>query len=58
MSMLNSKFIIFPKITSEDIKELAREVKEPIYAMGDESAIKVINGEISVVSEVEWEKFN
>ena len=56
--MLNSKFIIFPKITSEDIKELAREVKEPIYAMGDESAIKVINGEISVVSEVEWEKFN
>lgn len=48
----------FPKLTSENIKELAKNVKETIYALDDESAIKIVDGEISVVGEGKWEKFD
>ncbi len=47
----------FPKLRSENIKELAKGVKEPVYAIDDQTAIQVVDGEISVVSEGEWVKF-
>lgn len=47
----------FPKIRSENIKKLAENYPDPIYAVDDQTAIKVVDGKIEVVSEGEWEKF-
>lgn len=53
---LNSEW--FPKVRTEYLLEQAAELKEPIYAIDDDTAIKVINGEVTVISEGKWEKFN
>lgn len=48
----------FPNVRKELIAELAREVPEPVYALDDDSAVKVVEGNITVISEGEWLKFN
>ena len=53
---LNSPW--FPKARVEILEEMAKELKEPLYAIDDQSAIKVDGEEISVISEGEWKKFN
>lgn len=53
---LNSKW--FPKVRLSYLKKLAEEVPYSFYAIDDNTAIKVVNGKASVVSEGEWEKFN
>jgi len=53
---LNSSY--FPNIKEPLLKKLAEQIKEPLYGIDDDTAIKVHDGEISVVSEGEWKKFN
>jgi len=37
---------------------MAQKIKNPIYAIDDETGIKVVNGEITVISEGKWLKLN
>lgn len=53
---LNSKW--FPNMTLENIQKIADETKETIYALDDNSAIQVIDGDFSIISEGIWKKFN
>lgn len=48
---LNSPY--FPKVRREILEELAKEVKGPIYALDDQSALKIVDGKIEVVGEGE-----
>ncbi|MBI1984602.1 MAG: Type 1 glutamine amidotransferase-like domain-containing protein [Candidatus Wildermuthbacteria bacterium] len=43
----------FPKVRREVMEELAKEIKEPIYALDDQSALKIVDGKIEVVGEGE-----
>jgi dipeptidase E len=53
---LNSPY--FPKVRERFIKEIAKKIKEPIYALDDESAIKVKDGKVKIVSEGRYIVFN
>ena len=52
----NSDF--FPNVRHNVIAKIAKKSPEAIYAIDDESAIKVVDGKIEVVSEGEFLKFN
>ncbi|MDH4330535.1 MAG: Type 1 glutamine amidotransferase-like domain-containing protein [Candidatus Moranbacteria bacterium] len=47
----------FPKVNDENLKEIAKKTSQSIYALDDESAIKILDGEMEVISEGEWKKF-
>lgn len=49
---LNSEY--FTKVRVEYLEEQVQELSEPIYALDDESALKIEDGEIEVVSEGSW----
>lgn len=53
---LNSPY--FKKLRKENIEEITKGMSEKIYAMDDQSALKVIDGKIEVVSEGEWFELN
>lgn len=53
---LNSPY--FPNIRLPLLEELAKQTKEPLYGIDDETAIMVDGEEISVASEGEWKRFN
>lgn len=53
---LNSDF--FPKIREEYLKEAAKDLTEPVYAIDDNSAVVVNNEKIDIVTEGKWIKFN
>ena len=53
---LNSSF--FTKVNLNNLEKLAKENPATFYALDDNSAIKIIDGEMSVISEGEWKKFN
>ena len=48
----------FPDAKKAIIEEFAKNTNLPIYGLDDDSALKVINGEIEVISEGEYERFN
>jgi dipeptidase E len=48
----------FPMIKKDRLEEKAKEVDAPIYALDDESALKIIDGEVEVVSERDWTLLN
>jgi len=48
----------FPKLRKELLEKMAKELKEPIYAIDDQTAIKVIDSSIEVISEGEYLEFN
>lgn len=48
----------FPHANDEYIKEVAKKIGEPIYAIDDQSAIKVVDGKIEVVSEGKYLTYN
>lgn len=48
----------FPKASREYIQKIADETGKTIYALDDQSAIKVVDGAIEIISEGEWMKFN
>ena len=47
----------FPDVNSGNLKKIAKNFKEPIYAIDDNTAIMVKDGNIKIVSEGKWEKF-
>lgn len=53
---LNSE--VFPKVRVEYLEKLAKETPNTFYAIDDNTAIKVIDDKVSVLSEGEWKKFN
>jgi len=48
----------FPNLKKENLEKIAKELKEPIYAIDDQSAIKFVDGKIEIISEGEYFKFN
>jgi dipeptidase E len=52
---MNSPF--FPRAT-ELIDEVAKDVKIPLYAIDDQTAIKIDGEKIEVISEGKWKRFN
>ena len=58
-------FSIFPHVDNEDLPQntmanaerWAAEIPNPSYAIDDETAIKVVNGTVEVVSEGQWKLF-
>ena len=46
----------FPNLKKEILQETAKELKEPIYAIDDQTAIKIVNGKKEIVGEGEYLK--
>ncbi|MFF0268261.1 Type 1 glutamine amidotransferase-like domain-containing protein [Kribbella sp. NPDC004536] len=44
--------------TPENIERWASTIPAPTYAIDDETAIKVVDGEVTVISEGDWKLFN
>jgi len=53
---LNSTF--FPKIREVFLAEVAKHLTVPMYALDDQSALKIIDGNVEVISEGSWKKYN
>jgi dipeptidase E len=45
---------MFPKVKGDFLEAIAKDIKIPLYALDDMSAVKVIDDEIEVVSEGDW----
>lgn len=52
----NSKH--FPTITTRYLEKIAKNILESIYAIDDNSAIKIDGDKIEIISEGSWKKFN
>ena len=52
---LNSK--ILPKVTLENIEKWAAKIDAPLYAIDDQTALKVIDKEVEVITEGKWKLF-
>jgi dipeptidase E len=48
----------FPDAKKMVIEEFAKETKSPIYGLDDESALKILDGEVEIVTEGECMRFN
>jgi dipeptidase E len=46
-----------PESTMAKVERMAAEVPVPTYAIDDETAIKVVDGTVEVVSEGHWKRF-
>jgi len=53
---LNSDW--FKKVRKENIEKLSHKIKEKIYALDDNSALKIVDNNIEVISEWEYLIFN
>jgi dipeptidase E len=53
---LNSKS--FPNIRTDFLEEITKDVKVPLFALDDESAVKVDGSKVKVVSEGQWKVYN
>ncbi len=53
---LNSEW--FPKVRIPYLEKLAKETSNTFYVIDDNTAVKVVDKKISVVSEGKWKKFN
>lgn len=49
---------MFPKVNLENMKKLGTEIKETMYLLDDNSAVKVNDEMVEVVSHGKWEKIN
>ncbi|MBI4159547.1 hypothetical protein HY504_00060 [Candidatus Wolfebacteria bacterium] len=48
----------FPQFTDENLKKMAVDISDPIYAIDDQTAIKVDNKEIEIISEGKYLTYN
>lgn len=48
----------FPNRTMEWYEEVSKKINAPFYAIDDQTAIKVVDGKVEVVSEGTWKLFN
>ena len=53
---LNSPY--FPDVNLENLEKISKELPDTFYAMDDNTAIKIVGGEMEVISEGVWKKFN
>ena len=53
---LNSPF--FPKLRRDNIEKVAPGLNRPVYALDDESALKISDGHVEVISQGEWFELN
>ncbi|MDO8461142.1 MAG: Type 1 glutamine amidotransferase-like domain-containing protein [bacterium] len=53
---INSKH--FPERTFKRVFKESRKIPYPVYAIDDNTALKIIDGKVEVVSEGDWKKFN
>ncbi|MFC1624797.1 Type 1 glutamine amidotransferase-like domain-containing protein [Patescibacteria group bacterium] len=53
---LNSPY--FPEQTFDYVEKESERIKHSVYALDDNSAVQVTDGEVTVVSEGNWKKFN
>ena len=53
---LNSPY--FPKLIEKNIREVSKRIPKKIYALDDQSALKVINGKVEIISEGKYLEFN
>ncbi len=53
---LNSHY--FKKLRKENIQEVVNEMSEKVYALDDNSALKVVDGKVEIISEGTWLEFN
>jgi dipeptidase E len=47
----------FPQTTPENLAKWAAKVDVPLYALDDQSAIKVVDGNVEIISEGSWKLF-
>jgi dipeptidase E len=47
----------FPNASQENMEKWATKVDEPLYAIDDQTAIKVVDGAVEVISEGQWKRF-
>ncbi|MFX0069447.1 MAG: Type 1 glutamine amidotransferase-like domain-containing protein [Promethearchaeota archaeon] len=52
---LNSDMV--PKVTLENIEKWAAKIDFPLYAIDDQTALKVIDGKVEVITEGNWKLF-
>lgn len=48
----------FPEVRDENLEKIAKENPAPLYAIDDATAVKVVDGKVTVISEGKWKKFN
>lgn len=48
----------FPGVRKGFLQEIAKQIKEPIYALDDRSAVKVVDGKVEVITEGKYIAFN
>jgi dipeptidase E len=53
---LNSPY--FDKIREENLQEASKDIIEPIYALDDNSALKVTDGQVGIISEGKYLTYN
>lgn len=53
---LNSEY--FPLMREDFVKDVLKDMKEKIYVLDDQSALKVIDGNVEVISEGKWFEIN
>jgi dipeptidase E len=53
---LNSRYFTLARI--DLLEEKAKGIQWPVYALDDDSALKIVDGKIEVVSEGEWKSIN
>ena len=53
---LNSPY--FKKVTGEHVRQWASGIKEAVYALDDQSALKIVDGKIEIISEGKYSVFN
>lgn len=53
---LNSQH--FTKVRKDFIGEVVKGISEKVYALDDDSALKVVGGKVEIISEGEWVEFN
>ncbi|MDO8970941.1 MAG: Type 1 glutamine amidotransferase-like domain-containing protein, partial [Saprospiraceae bacterium] len=53
---LNSPW--FPKLSEESIREVTKGMSEKIYALDDQSALKIVDGKVEIITEGKYLEFN
>ena len=53
---LNSPY--FPKLNLENLEKMSQEFADTFYAIDDQTAIKIVDGKMEIISEGVWKKFN
>lgn len=48
----------FTKVRKDFIGEVVKGISEKVYALDDNSALKVVDGKVEIISEGEWVEFN